>query len=741
MDKLITKLDTNLGPVLREQLDSNFQKIQNGVDGQADSLNKQIETMLGDVPLQDKNEVTQARIDDNNVVYSTLKGRLDVDQGTAETALKEERLTGIEVQAARSNSSGKSYDTLKARLDDEEANLTNNMNAKIAQISSIPETFANLSTLKSTYPNGKTGLFVTADTGHKYIWANNSWLDAGVYQSVGIADGSITNAMLAPETKTGFLVTGAPVVLSTANRTLSIKTVYQVRAGTAIYSVAASSYNFSMSANKSGFYLYYDTVSHDLNLVSTTIPATGIALGWISLGYSINYQIMASSVVDDIENKSIKPTDRVPFISTGGSRVNVNTTDKTLEINVPYFNVFYAGASFSITVSGTVNIDTGTGASFIFYDTATKTIVSKNTTNDYMPYTYVPLGFVEWGIPTNSILHFPATIDGIVIDKSNQFGKRVSIASKLPLEIDTVNKTINVAPSGFANLDWEGAYTSIIDANATPVDISASGANASYIFINATTLKITALPHKLAPSGYLYLGWIDWGSLNHNFEFNVTFTGSDSLMDNPLALRKATFFGDSITWSYNPIKWANLTANKLGATATLNAIAGSSFTSSSDRSDSAVDRAPSITGQDLVVVWFGINDFHIGRQVGTFKNGDTTTLFGAVDFVLNTLITNNPAAKIMVMTPMKQHGYATSVVKPDSFTANSIGLQQIEYVNAIKQVADYYSVPVLDMYAESGMSPFNENQKMQYFRDGLHPNQAGEYRVARKVLGFIESEL
>lgn len=198
MDKLITNLDTNLGPVLREQLDSNFQKIQNGVDGQVDSLNKQIETMLGDVPLQDKNEVTQARIDDNNVVYSTLKGRLDADQSTAETALKEERMTGIEVKAARSNSSGKNYDNLKVRLDDTEANLTNNMNAKIAQISYVPETFANLSALQSTYPNGKTGLFITADTGHKYIWANSTWTDAGVYQSVGIADRTITSAKINP---------------------------------------------------------------------------------------------------------------------------------------------------------------------------------------------------------------------------------------------------------------------------------------------------------------------------------------------------------------------------------------------------------------------------------------------------------------------------------------------------------------------------------------------------------------
>ncbi|KKW72741.1 neck passage structure protein [Lactococcus cremoris] len=60
------------------------------------------------------------------------------------------------------------------------------IDAKLSQISSVPETFANLSALQSTYPNGKTGLFVTADTGHKFIWANNMWVDAGAYQSAGI---------------------------------------------------------------------------------------------------------------------------------------------------------------------------------------------------------------------------------------------------------------------------------------------------------------------------------------------------------------------------------------------------------------------------------------------------------------------------------------------------------------------------------------------------------------------------
>src|SRR5699024_4801636 len=152
----------------------------------------------------------------------------------------------------------------------------------------------------------------------------------------------------------------------------------------------------------------------------------------------------------------------------------------------------------------------------------------------------------------------------------------------------------------------------------------------------------------------------------------------------------------SITWSYNKIKWSNLAAQSLGSTATINGVAGSTYSKADERTDSAVERVADIKDQDLVVVWFGVNDFHYGRPLGEFNNGDVSTVYGAVDNVLDTLISNNVTAKIMVMTPMKNHGYKTS---PDSFTKNSVGLYQIDYVNAIKQVADKYSLPVLDMYA------------------------------------------
>ena len=86
---------------------------------------------------------------------------------------------------------------------------------------------------------------------------------------------------------------------------------------------------------------------------------------------------------------------------------------------------------------------------------------------------------------------------------------------------------------------------------------------------------------------------------------------------------------------------------------------------------------------------------------------------------------------------MKNNGYNTA---PDSFTQNSAEPYQLDYVNAIKQVADKYSLLVLDMYANSGISAMNETHNQMYLFDGLHPNQEGSFIVASKVIGFINSQ-
>lgn len=55
-----------------------------------------------------------------------------------------------------------------------------------------PHAIADETTLKNTYPNGHDGVFITIDTGHKWMWGpQGAWIDGGVYQSTQIKDGSI----------------------------------------------------------------------------------------------------------------------------------------------------------------------------------------------------------------------------------------------------------------------------------------------------------------------------------------------------------------------------------------------------------------------------------------------------------------------------------------------------------------------------------------------------------------------
>ena len=63
----------------------------------------------------------------------------------------------------------------------------------------------------------------------------------------------------------------------------------------------------------------------------------------------------------------------------------------------------------------------------------------------------------------------------------------------------------------------------------------------------------------------------------------------------------------------------------------------------------------------------------------------------------------------------------------------------IDYVKAIREVAEYYSIPVLDLYANSGIQPNVIKIRETYTIDGLHPNDTGHRYIAEKFLEFMEN--
>ncbi len=135
---------------------------------------------------------------------------------------------------------------------------------------------------------------------------------------------------------------------------------------------------------------------------------------------------------------------------------------------------------------------------------------------------------------------------------------------------------------------------------------------------------------------------------------------------------------------------------------------------------------------DIVGVFGGTNDYGHGN-VPIGELGDTTpfTFYGACYTLFGGLITKYPNALIFAMTPIHRVG--------DKVPGQYNGKPLSAYVNAIKKVAEYFAIPVLDLYSMSGIQPDFPIVRERLCPDGLHPNDAGHKLIADRVTGFLRS--
>lgn len=139
---------------------------------------------------------------------------------------------------------------------------------------------------------------------------------------------------------------------------------------------------------------------------------------------------------------------------------------------------------------------------------------------------------------------------------------------------------------------------------------------------------------------------------------------------------------------------------------------------------------------DVVVVFGGTNDFgHGDAPLGSFSDRTPETFYGACHYLYRGLIKKYIGKPVIIMTPLHRTGEQknTGSVKTDG-----VGTLK-EYVNIIREVAEYYSLPVLDLYAQSGIQPDIPEIREKYMPDGLHPSDDGNRVICDKLRKFLES--
>ena len=137
---------------------------------------------------------------------------------------------------------------------------------------------------------------------------------------------------------------------------------------------------------------------------------------------------------------------------------------------------------------------------------------------------------------------------------------------------------------------------------------------------------------------------------------------------------------------------------------------------------------------DLICVFGGTNDYgHGDAPMGKF--GDTThdTFYGAVSELIIKLIDKYPYAKIVFFTPLHREAEFTTNSKPDGDFCLK------DYVLAIKETCEYYSIPVLDLYSVSGMQPEIPLIKELFMPDGLHPNDDGYRKLFNTIAAYVKT--
>ena len=139
---------------------------------------------------------------------------------------------------------------------------------------------------------------------------------------------------------------------------------------------------------------------------------------------------------------------------------------------------------------------------------------------------------------------------------------------------------------------------------------------------------------------------------------------------------------------------------------------------------------------DIIVVFGGTNDFgHGDAPLGEMNDRTPDTFYGACHVLCQKLIVKFPEALIVFMTPL--HRLQEDNPRGDGYKEERGPLKV--YVNILKEVLEFYSLPTLDLWSCSSIQPKVQAVRERYCPDGLHPNDAGHKIIADRLAGFLKT--
>ena len=224
--------------------------------------------------------------------------------------------------------------------------------------------------------------------------------------------------------------------------------------------------------------------------------------------------------------------------------------------------------------------------------------------------------------------------------------------------------------------------------------------------------------------------------------------------DSPFQGKSFGFLGDSITHGLDPDHsthehttvlphpWANQVADALGANMINYGVNSATVVPVDNHPTPLIEKYKEMSiDLDYVIVMGGINDAFNQIPLGKMEDRDSSTFYGGLHILYKALVQKykrKDGKHVIVMTYPRYDALHT--------VRNDVTFDQ--FVQAMRDVAGYYSIPIIDLYNNCEISPFSDDE-FEYWiendpikHDGLHnphPRQSAADIIADTMCRYLKS--
>lgn len=497
---------------------------------------------------------------------------------------------------------------------------------------------------------------------------------------------------------------------------------------------------------------------------------------WLSMLHGITWSEGYLNAGVPNGDTSYKSTDFIPVVAGDTYCTNIVFQARTF-----YYDSAKAvvGAGVLLTSGASFTVPSGTGIAYIRLCTTNAVYNQVAAHPLYPPYLVHAASLGAAGG------YFPPTSSSVTLDSQGDIDAITAIAKAVPSDITSITETtlnyINSATNSDGYFNSTGGVTAIstyfktdfipvetgktYTTNVVPVYAPAYTCyyNKHQHFISASlmggstqpALPVTPVTFTITDPNIAFIRLSSLDALPNPMMTDGSTLPSTFQVYNAKKLAfPATITRDLDVYGLDGLKWACygdsitsiVAAAAIGATNYHQQIAaktgiipidygigGSRIgVKSGVAADCMTDRIPDgdVTA-DIITLMGGINDATSSLGVtplGVMADRTTATFYGALHVACLALLARFPSKGIGLITQTPRHSYMAA---------------QLPYVNAMIEVAQYYSIPCLDLNRSSGLYPDSVYYYTNYFGDtnpdayGLHPNTIGHSVIARQILQFI----